>query len=257
MHVEAIGVSPLKGGRHRSREHVLLQADGPADDRVFAFIDLDAGQVVKTVEHPSLVTCQAHWDDGTLSLQIDGRWITAAPEPSGHHVAIDYWGRTASLEVVEGPWAREFSRFLGRKVVLARSAAAGEVVYGAAVTIATTSSLRHLTRESGIDVDERRFRPTFTIDTGECAAHVEDAWAGRELELGSARLLVQGGVARCAVIDLDPDTGARGTNLLKTLAGYRLQSGDINFAVYAEVVHPGIVHRGDRATLLPAPIPRT
>lgn len=253
MHIHDIGVSALKGGRHRSRGNVLLQVDGPAGDRVFALVDPDGGQVLRTVEHPSLLACEARWADGVLSVEIGGRQIAAVPEPSGRHLALDYWGRATSMEVVNGPWAGEFSRLLGRSVVLARSAVPGSVVFGDSVTIATTSSLRRLGVEAGIAVDARRFRSTFTIDTGDAAAHVEDSWAGRELELGDARLLVKGGIPRCAVIDLEPDTGARGTSLLKTLAGYRQDAGEISFGVYAQVIRPGTVSRGDQARLLPAP----
>ena len=253
MHIRNIGVSALKGGRHKPREHVLLTTEGPVGDRVFAVVDPDGGRVLKTVEHPSLLTCEARWANGVLSVEIDGRQITAEPGLSGHCLALDYWGRATSMEVVNGPWAHEFSRLLGRSVVLARSAVPGSVVFGDSVTIATTSSLRRLAAEAGIAVDARRFRSTFTIDTGDAAAHVEDSWAGRELELGGARLLVTGGVPRCAVIDLEPDTGARGTSLLKTLAGYRLDAGEISFGVYARVIRPGTVSRGDRARLLPAP----
>lgn len=252
MHIREIGVSALKGGHHSSRDHVLLRADGPVGDRVFAVVDPDRGQVLRTVEHPSLLTCAARWADGVLSVHIDGQQITAEPEMSDHYLALDYWGRTAAMEVVQGPWAGEFSRLLGRSVVLARSAVPGSVVFGDSVSIATTSSLRRLARESGIAVDARRFRSTFTIDTGDSAVHVEDSWAGRELELGGARLLVTGGIPRCAVIDLDPDTGARGTSLLKTLAGYRLDAGEISFGVYAQIIRSGTVSRGDRARLLPA-----
>jgi uncharacterized protein YcbX len=251
MHIRNIGLSALKGGRHKPREHVLLEAEGPVGDRVFAVVDPEGGQVLKTVEHPSLLTCEARWVNGVLSVEIDGQQITAQPEMTGHYLALDYWGRTASMEVVDGPWARAFSRLLGRSVVLARSAVTGGVVFGGSVTIATTSSVRRLARESGSAVDARRFRSTFTIDTGDSAAHVEDSWAGRELELGGARLLVKSGVPRCAVIDLEPDAGARGTSLLKTLAGYRLNAGEITFGVYAQIIRPGTVSSGDQARLLP------
>jgi len=230
----------------------VLEAAGPVGDRVFAVIDPHERSVVKTVEHPSLLSCEARWDRGTLSVEFDGRVVAAEPEMSGHFLEVDYWGRPTSMEVVNGPWAREFSELLGRDVALARSAVAGGVVFGDSVTLATTSSLRRLALESGITVDARRFRSTFTIDTGDSAAHVEDSWAGRELELGGARLLVGGGVPRCAVIDLEPGRGARGTSLLKTLARYRLNAGEISFGVYARVIRPGTVARGDRAQLVPA-----
>ncbi|WP_104081750.1 MOSC domain-containing protein [Cryobacterium sp. Y11] len=249
MHIRDIGVSPLKGGRHQPRENVLLAVDGPIGDRDFAVVDRDAGTILKTVEHPLLVTCEAQWVDGVLAVKLDGRRVAAEPEMTGEYLDLDYWGRSTAMHVVAGPWAREFSQLLGRSVILTRSVTAGAVVYGDSVTISTTSSLARLAAESGIAVDPRRFRSTFTIDTGDADAHVEDSWAGRELELGGARLLVKGGIPRCAVIDIDPDTGARGTRLLKTLAGYRLQASDIMFGVYAEVIRPGTVSVADGVRL--------
>ncbi|MDJ0349672.1 MOSC domain-containing protein [Cryobacterium sp. PH29-G1] len=253
MQISAIGISALKGGRHQPRQQVLLDADGPVGDRDFAFIDQESGRVLKTVEHPLFLRCEARWGDGMLTMDVDGRPVTAVPETTGTFLELDYWGRATAMEIVDGPWAGEVSRLVGRDVVLARSVVAGGVVYGDAVTIATTSSLERLARESGIAVDARRFRSTFTIDTGDAAAHVEDLWAGRELHIGGARLLVKAGIPRCAVIDFDPNTGASGTNLLKTLAGYRLQASDIMFGVYAEVLQAGTVSVGDDAVLVATP----
>ncbi|WP_051973419.1 MOSC domain-containing protein [Cryobacterium sp. MLB-32] len=247
MHIGEIGLSALKGARHQPREGVVLRADGPEGDRVFAVVDPTSGQVLRTVENPSLITVAARWVDGVLSVEAGGRKIAAEPVLTGDYLELEYWGRPTSMEVVDGPWAGEFSRILGRSVVLARSAVTGGAVYGDSVTISTTSSLARLARESGVAVDARRFRSTFTIDTGDADAHVEDCWAGREIELGGARLRVNGGIPRCAVIDLDPDTGARGTTLLKTLAAYRLQGSDIMFGAYAEVIRPGTVYIGDDA----------
>ncbi|TFD46985.1 MOSC domain-containing protein [Cryobacterium frigoriphilum] len=253
MRVREIGVSALKGGRHRPRTRIALSALGPVGDRVFAVVDLADGRVLKTVEHPSLVGCDARWQCGVLSISIDGQQISGTPTTDATPLTLDYWGRPVSMRNVRGPWSPAFSRLLGRPVALARVDFPGEVVYGDTVTLATTSSLERLARESGTPVDPRRFRSTFTIDTGEADAHLEDCWAGRELEVGGARLLVGAGIPRCAVIDLDPHTGARGAGLLKILADYRLDSGEIMFGVYARVVRPGLVGRGDPVRLLPAP----
>jgi len=245
MHIRDIGVSALKGGRHALRGRVTLGVNGPAGDREFAAVDLTAGCVLKTVEHPSLMACDAEWADGLLSLHISGRRITAKPQTDAHSHTLDYWGRAVSMRVVTGPWSDALSRLLRRRVHLARIVAPGGVVFGDSVTIVTTSSLDQLARESGQRVDTRRFRSTFTIDTKDAAAHGEDSWAGREIDVGGARLRVGSGIPRCAVIDSHPDTGARGTKLLKTLAGYRGNGGEITFGVYAQVLRPGVITLGD------------
>jgi uncharacterized protein YcbX len=249
MRITGIGVTALKGARHGARSSVELATSGPVGDREFAVIDVERGRVLKTVENPQLLGCEASFADGVLTVEIGGRALSGVPASSGRRVDLEYWGRPAAMDVVDGPWAAEFSRLLGREVLLGRAAAPGAVVYGDPVTITTTSSLRRLARETGREIDARRFRSTLVIDTPDDAAHVEDSWAGRDLDVGAARLTMLGGVPRCAVIDLDPRTGERGSGLLKALAGYRLQGGDIMFAAYARVTRPGTVVLGDAVAL--------
>lgn len=244
-HVSEIGVSALKGGRHQPRQQIHLTDSGPEGDREFAVIDLDRGQVLRTVVHPSLLRCEAHVADDVLTLTVDGQRVAAIPHPAPGIVQVDYWGRDAAMQVVAGPWTPLLTRLFPGNIALARTSAPGAVVYGAAVTLTTTSALRRLEDAAGGPVDPRRFRSTFTVDTGAADADVDDSWTGREFSLGAARVRVTGGVPRCAVIDSDPDTGERGTQLLKTLAGYRLAGAEIMFGVYAEVVTPGLVTVGD------------
>jgi uncharacterized protein YcbX len=251
MHIRRIGSSPLKGARHRSHESAEFALDGPVGDRVFAAVDLTRGVVLKTVQNPALLGCSARWEDGVLSIDIGGERHSAVPRPVGPRIELDYWGRPSALRVVEGPWAAPLSALLGREVVLARAEIPGAVVYGDAVSIATTGSLRRLADAAGHDVDARRFRSNLEIDTGDAEPHLEDGWAGRELAVGGVVLRVAEGIPRCAVIDLDPATGASGTRLLPSLAGYRLAAGAIPFGVYARVVRAGVISRGDAVRVSP------
>ena len=123
-------------------------------------------------------------------------------------------------------------------------------MYGASVTLVTTSSLAELARRTGGDLDGAQFRATFTVDTGEAPAHVEDTWVGRRLHLGAAEVEVRGVVPRCAVIDLDPDTGERRSPALKALGGYRHLHGEVVFGVDAVVTQPGQVRPDDRVDIV-------
>ncbi|GAB2758639.1 MOSC domain-containing protein [Nocardioides pakistanensis] len=248
MQIERIGFTPLKGARHRAHDSVRLAESGPVGDRVFCLVDPARGRVLRTVENPSLVRAVADWDGEVLAVELPAGRFEATPEPTGDLLAVDYWGRTARVETVAGPWAAAFSEHLGYDVVLARSAAPGEVVYGASVTLVTTASLTHLADHLGTTVDSARFRSTFLLHDG-AEPHAEDSWVGRRLRLGEAEVAVNGIVPRCAVIDLDPDTGARNGNLMRTLAGYRRGEQEVHFGVDAVVVRPGVVRVGDHADL--------
>jgi uncharacterized protein YcbX len=249
VHIERIGFTPLKGGRHVEHPTVDLTPDGPAGDRVFCLVDPARERVLRTVENPTLLQATARWDAGVLSVQLPDVAVEGVPQPTGEELKVDYWGRPAQVEVVDGPWAEAYSRHLGVEVLLARAAHAGEVVYGGSVTLATTSSMALLAGRVGHPVASERFRSTFLVDTSGQPPHVEDTWVGRVLDVGEARIRVRGIVPRCAVVDLDPDTGRRDTDVLGTLAGYRRGQGEISFGVDAVVTAAGRVRAGDLATL--------
>ena len=249
MQIQRIGFTPVKGGRHTEHRHVDLTADGPVGDRVFCLVDRERARVLRTVENHSLLRAEATYSSGVLSVHLPDQSVEGRPEPTGQRLKADYWGRTAQVEIVDGPWATAYSAHLDRDVVLARSVSPGEVVYGAPVTLVSTASMAELDRRIGRETSSARFRSTLLVDTADSELHVEDAWVGRDLIVGEARLTVRGIVPRCAVVDLDPATGRRDGDVLATLAGYRRGDGEINFGVDAVVSTPGRIRHGDGVSL--------
>lgn len=249
MHVARIGFTPLKGGRHRTHGSVLLTEAGPRGDRAFCLVDPAVGRCLRTVENPTLLQTCASWDGVVLSVELPSGTVAGEPVSTGQVREVDYWGRTAVVELVEGPWAAAYSAHLGREVVLA-SSAPGEVVYGSSVTLVTNGSLARLADRVGAPVEGARFRATFQLDGGDAHAHVEDEWLDRRLRLGTAEVRVRGVVPRCAVIDLDPVSGLRDLDLMRALAAYRGGRGEVAFGVDADVTVPGRVRTGDPAMLV-------
>jgi uncharacterized protein YcbX len=247
--IERIGFTALKGGRHTTHDLVDLTADGPVGDRVFCLVDRSRGRVLRTVENPSLLRSCARWQAGVLSVDLPGHAVSGVPSRSGETLEVDYWGRAATLHCCTGPWAEAYSEYLGHDVVLCRPATAGEVVYGASVTIVTVVSMRLLSRRLGREVDSARFRSTFLVDTGDSPSHVEDSWVGQHLRVGEATVRVRAVVPRCALIDLNPVTGRDDATLLRELSGYRQSRGEIGFGVDAVVTAAGRVRTGDQVVL--------
>jgi uncharacterized protein len=246
VRVTRIGVTPVKGGHHTPHRSIALTGDGPVGDRVFCLVDEARGRVLRTVENPSLLRTVARWDGERLSVTVPGRpAVDAVPAPGGEPRTVDYWGRPADVELVDGPWSAAYSGFLGHEVRLARAARPGEVVYGGSVSLVTTSSLDRLATEVGHPVDAARFRATFTLDTPGLPAHVEDGWIGRRLRLGSAEVEVRSLLPRCAVLDLDPASGSRRRGVLGALGRYRRVTGEVVFGVDAVVTSAGGVEVGD------------
>jgi uncharacterized protein YcbX len=244
VRIARIGLTPVKGARHTEQASVELTTDGPVGDRLFCLVDRARGRVLRTVENPTMVQTSARWRDGVLSVEMPAGSVEGVPAPTGETLKVDYWGRVAALEVVEGPWAAAYSRHLGCDVVLARASHPGEVVYGASVSLVTTSSLEALAERTGGPVEGAQFRATFTVDTTGLPPHVEDDWAGRRLRLGDAEVEVRGGLPRCAVVDLDPVSGSRRSPVLRALGGYRQHAGEVVFGVDAVVTSSGGVDIG-------------
>lgn len=270
LRVTRLGLSPMKGTRHLSHKRVTLDPHGPVGDRQHCLVDPQTGRVLRTVQHPQLVRIVAEPAPAGLRITApSGACATVASEaehPGAHpqphddtdssEMSVDYWGREVSVEILPGEASDLFSASLGREVLLAR-APRGEVVYGGQVTLLHEASLRALQAASGLPAAEHlwhRFRPTAVIgsapgtDGHRAPAFAEESWQGREVDVGTARLLLGAPVPRCAVIDIDPLTGERSGDLLKTLAASRPlnERGEPSFGVFATVLSPGTVGLGDQ-----------
>ena len=91
-------------------------------------------------------------------------------------------------------------------------------------------------------VSSRRFRPNLvvrsTAPSGETSpldglehANPEDQWTALQLIGNNLELNVVGQCARCSMVDVDPETGAK-QKTLRALADYRRRNGQITFGVF-------------------------
>ncbi|ROP43395.1 MOSC domain-containing protein [Pseudokineococcus lusitanus] len=257
--VRRLGLTPLKGAAHLHPARVDLAAHGPVGDRGWCLVEHDAAgalAVARTVRTPGVLRVRAHVPPGGgLALDLPGGHHHV-PEPSvpATPSLADYWGRPAPVTPVPGPWDAALGDLVGRPVALARVLRPGAVVYADPLVLVTTSSLRELSRRTGAPLDDERFRSLVLVGTDDAAPFVEDTWSGRVLRLGGARVLVGDGVARCAVVQRVPGTGARATDdLLGALAADRAVDGpggtSLLLGVGARVLDPGPVALGDEVAL--------
>jgi len=92
-----------------------------------------------------------------------------------------------------------------------------------------------LARESGRDLDLRRFRPNVVIETNSPEPFEEDKWVGRTLVFGnesgggSVRVIMKD--LRCVMVNLHPDTAAKDSEVMKTI----VRLNENNAGVYATV----------------------
>jgi hypothetical protein len=245
--VSALRVSPVKGLPQQEVPALTLGQGGIVDDRRFVVVTPDL-RVLYALYLPELVGTEARWDRtaSTLELRFADGEVVSAPVELGQSLAPSSSGGTRAVpgRVVLGPFAEALSRRCGRELRLLH------VGVGAGgpgtITILGDGSVRRLAHELGVErLDPRRFR--MSIEIGGLEPHEEDTWRGRELQVGGVRLRVGGPVPRCALMTRDPDTRKRDLDVLRAILAYRepMDTGEAPLGVYAEVVQPGVIHRGD------------
>jgi hypothetical protein len=218
---------PVKSMLGEECAQVELTARGVRGDRQFAIRSADgkfgSGKNSRRFRHiEGLFSFRAHLGDEWPEIVFpDGRRLRAdAPEIDG-----------------------ALSEVLGTAVTLARE---GDVSHfdASPIHLVGTSSLEWLrSRLPESRVDERRFRPNITVATGES----ELAWIGRTLQIGSTvRLRVTAPTGRCGMTTAAQTDLPFDPKILRCIA----QEAGEDFGVYAEVLQPGMISRGDEVTVV-------
>jgi uncharacterized protein YcbX len=138
------------------------------------------------------------------------------------------------------------SHTLGQPVTLAREASISHLDAGP-VHLLTTAALAWLrTMLADVYADERRFRPNLVIDVPG-ATRVERGWLGKLLFVGDAvRLRVSAATERCGMVAFAQAELPYDARILRCIA----QEAVLHFGVYAEVLVPGRINRGDSVTVV-------
>jgi len=118
----------------------------------------------------------------------------------------------------------------------------------ACISVISLGTVRCVERESGRDVDLRRFRPNVVIETNSAEPFEEDRWVGRTLMFGEgnsrAAVRVTMKDERCVMVNLDPDTAEKDSAVMKAVV--RMNE---NYAgVYGTVVRAGELRVGQVVT---------
>ncbi len=116
----------------------------------------------------------------------------------------------------------------------------------ASVSVISLSTVHGIERESGRDIDLRRFRANVVIETNHAEPFAEDKWVGRTLMFSdngpAVRLTMRD--ERCVMVNLDPDTAAKDSEVMKTVV--RLNENCAG--VYGTVVNVGELRVGQIVT---------
>jgi uncharacterized protein YcbX len=113
------------------------------------------------------------------------------------------------------------------------------------IHILTSNSLAAFAKVSGEDVDVRRFRPNFFVDT-EGDGFVEQEWCGHRLRIGSVVLAVDYPTIRCSMTTHSQPGLEANPKVMRALVRETQQK----LGVYATVIEQGEVAPGDTVEVL-------
>lgn len=115
------------------------------------------------------------------------------------------------------------------------------------VSIISIQTVEQVSKESGIDVDKRRFRANIYVELDSGNAFGEDDFVGRTLRIGAkTAIAVLERDPRCKMITLDPDTAQQNPEVMRRVA--RDHGG--NAGVYGAVLIEGTIRPHDEIILL-------
>ncbi len=103
------------------------------------------------------------------------------------------------------------------------------------------SSVSDLNSRLQSPVTIRHFRPNLVVDNG--VPYDEESWG--KFSIGSVEFEGQGPIGRCNVVDMDPETGERFGDVLKTISSYRKLPGKIPMGLSALSLAEGVIRVGD------------
>lgn len=255
MKVTGLSVTAIKGTGLREVGEVEVTEAGVKEDRRFFLID-ERGRMVNAKANGWLQQVIADYSHAERTLSVsfpNGRRITA-PVRHGETLMGRFTAREVPGRVVLGDFSEGFSELAGKPLRLVEAPSDGSAVdrgLKAGVSLVSKASMARLAAEgNGTPVDWRRFRMLVEIDG--IAAHEEDGWIGRTVQVGEAVVEFRGHVGRCLVTTRDPLSGDSDLPTLDMLRAYRgeMESTEpLPFGVYGQVMRNGWVRIGDPVLL--------
>ena len=247
--VATLRVAPVKGLASSTRDRIVIEQHGVAEDRRVFLLDA-RGEVITLRSHPELVQVVPELDLERDMLTVtlpDGTTAASALSAAAHPVTAHLYGKDRPGRVLPGDVAAALSTLAGEPVRVVFADAVGVGWDEGPVSILGRSSAVAV---GGAGQDRRRYRMLVEIEGTQ--PFEEDSWVGSQVQLGGVRVRVAHQLQRCVIITQSPVTGKKDWEGLKVLAASRGRDL-LCLGVIAQVVTPGVVSVGDEVRVIRTP----
>ncbi|SEA38271.1 MOSC domain-containing protein [Pedobacter hartonius] len=260
LYLSELHIYPIKSLGGMSLQQAQLTDRGLKYDRRWMLIDA-GGTFVTQRKHFELAMLQVSINDGRLTVthkKDPAVHISfSLDETTGISIPVNIWDdQSTGLEVstLVNEWFTDFMQMDvrlvqmpadERRLVDPRYAEDNEIVSfadGYPCLIISQASLDGLNGKLTDPVRMDRFRPNLVFTGGE--PHIEDKFTS--FYLGDTLFSAVKPCARCVLTTIDQQTGAKGQEPLKTLAGYRTVGKKVLFG--QNLIHKGkgLISVGDQ-----------
>jgi uncharacterized protein YcbX len=258
-HVSALYVYPIKSCRGIRVDEWTVERRGFFADRRWMIVDAE-GNFVTQREVAQLSQVATSLDEDCLSVSAPGLYRLILPQKySAELRPVRIWqDRVLACAHPEGSaWFSEFLNAPHELVYMTDSeqrpvnparARAGDIVSfadGYPFLLISEASLEDLNARLEEPITMERFRPNIVISGTEPFA--EDGYS--EVWLGAISFRGVKRCDRCVVTTIDPLTGERGREPLRTLAKYRLEDQRVWFGMNLIHDSTGVLRVGDPVAL--------
>ncbi|MBV9036694.1 MAG: MOSC domain-containing protein [Acidobacteriaceae bacterium] len=264
MVLSQIFVYPIKSARGVAVHEAAVDSSGPLQDRRWMLVDSN-GSFLSQRRLPKMALLSPRFSGDDLVVEAPDmpplvilRW-----SGEGDWVPVRIWHDQLQLPHPKPEYSEWFSAYLRQSCRLVhlpptvirpveppydRAEWRVSLADGYPLLLLTQASLDLLNQQLTVPVTVERFRPNLVV--AGAAAHEEDQW--RRLRVGEVEMAVVKSCARCSIVLVDPDTGERGIEPLRTLARYRRKPQKVLFAQNALVTVPGLLRVGASIEVLEA-----
>ncbi|NIJ64798.1 hypothetical protein FHR20_001729 [Sphingomonas leidyi] len=231
-HVRALNRFPVKSMAGERLDVAELDWQGIEGDRQYAFVRAANGTRFPWLtarEVPAMLLHRARFDDPARPKTS----AVTVEMPDGTTVPLRDPLLKAQLEAAAGEPAA--------LIQVARG-----IYDSMPVSIQTSAGHAALEAAHGGALDIMRFRINVIVESDVPAAE----WRGRRLAFGDeehgAVLQCADPIARCVIVTIDPETGAKAPRVLRTVA----QDFGNRYGIYAGPARPGLIRLGDPVRLI-------
>ena len=239
---------PVKSLRGESFRALEIGPRGFVFDRRWMVVNAE-GRFLTQRQQPRMALIDTSiGEDGTLRLAAQGAGAIRVADDELGRIPVTVWGDTVNAALVDPAADAWLSDFLSLPCRLVRFA--DELTRPVDPTYALPSdhtafadgfpfllisqgSLDDLNARLETPVPMIRFRPNLVVQG--CAPFAEDDW--KRIRIGTVTFRVAKPCSRCAIPTVDPATGQRGSEPLRTLAGYRRRDNQVFFG--QNLLHDG------------------